>query len=213
MKMITGLTKANAAKYGIEVREDLNFNDDGNHFRGFSYKGMPMTQCRADGVCYLTIRVDYLDTNFTFREWMQTEEYKLEDEFNGVKEFDIEKLIENLEAIIAKVDEMNRAAEAEEIDMTQVINKINDEIEMAKSVINNFKTNFKWYEAESYKLNRLVNYMKSEEKEIERCERKLAEINNLKCREKREMIERLNRSGYVIIRKDGFYLEELRKAI
>lgn len=213
MKMIKGLTKANAAKYNIEVREDLDFSDDGNRFRGFSYKGMPMTQCRWGGECYLSIRVDYLNTNFTYREWMETKEYKLTDEFNGVSEFDIEKLIENLEAIIAKVDEMNKAAEAEDVDMTPVINKLNDEIQMAKSVVTNFKTNFKWYEAESYTLRSLVDYMKSEEREIERCENTLNNINELDCRRKREMIENLNRFGYVAIKENSYYLEKLREAI
>lgn len=108
MKMVKGLTKANARKYGIEVREDLDFNYDGSRFRGFSYKGMPMTQCIYQGICYLSIRVDSLTNNFTHNEWSETQESKLANEFNGVSEFDIDKLIENLEAIISKVNEMNK---------------------------------------------------------------------------------------------------------
>ena len=128
MKMVKGLTKVNASKYGIEVAPQYDFTDDGNRFRGFIYKGMPMTQCRANGECYLAIRVDYLENNFTFKEWMETEEYKLEDEFNGVSEFDIEKLIENLERIIAKVNEMNSNALVDKNQLEDVKNVICDEL-------------------------------------------------------------------------------------
>lgn len=44
------------------------------------------------------------------RAWMKTEEWKLCDKFNGVSEFDMEDLIETIEKIIAKVDEMNANA-------------------------------------------------------------------------------------------------------
>lgn len=109
-KIVKKLTKVNASKFGIEIREDLNFKDDGNYFRGFSYKGMPMTQCYFDGNCYLAIRVDYLKNKFSYRDWMKTEEWKLCDKFNGVSEFNMEDLIETIEKIIAKVDEMNANA-------------------------------------------------------------------------------------------------------
>lgn len=110
MKMVKGLTKVNAGKYGIDVREDLNFNDDGNYFRGFSYNGLPITQCRSRGECYLSIRVDYLVNNFSYREWMDTDEWKLCHKYNGVFEFDIEELVEDLKKVLNKVNEMNKAS-------------------------------------------------------------------------------------------------------
>ena len=76
MKMVKSLTKANATKYGIDVREDLNFNDDGNRVRGFSYKGMPMIQGVSHGEWYLSIRVDYIEYNLKCKKWMKTEEKK-----------------------------------------------------------------------------------------------------------------------------------------
>lgn len=109
MKMVKGLTKVNAGKYGIDVREDLNFGDDGNYFRGFSYKGLPMTQCRSHGECYLSIRVDYLKNSFSYKEWMATEEWRLCHKYNGVFEFDLEELVDDLEKVLAKVNEMNQA--------------------------------------------------------------------------------------------------------
>ncbi len=123
MTTIKNLTKANIRKIeGMEKRENLDFEDDGNHFKGFSYKGMPITTLRTDDTTYLSIRVDYLNgtNNFTYDEWRGTEEYNLTDEFNGVSEIDLDKLLDNLERIIAKVNELNAKFENEEIDITQV---------------------------------------------------------------------------------------------
>lgn len=213
MKMITGLTKANIKNTGIELSPEHDFTDDGNRFRGFIYKGMPMTQCRSEGTCYLAIRVDYLRNNFTFKEWMKTEEYKLEDEFNGVSQFDLDKLIENLEKIITKVDEMNAAAKAEELNMDLVKEALENEIKYAESVIAEFKTNFKWYEANEYNLKNLVRYLKDEEKEIANAKKMLNEIDELEIRRQKEMIESLNEYHYVKIKSDSFYLREMKEAL
>lgn len=111
MKTIKGLTKANAGKYGFEVRPDLDFEDDGAHFRGFSYKGLPLTQCRYAGDVYLAIRPDYaLGRLYEYKEWRCTEEHRLADEFNGVPEVDVEKLIANCEAVLAKCISIRKAA-------------------------------------------------------------------------------------------------------
>jgi hypothetical protein len=213
MKMITGLTKANIKNTGIELAPQHDFTDDGNRFRGFIYKGMPMTQCRADGECYLAIRVDYLDNEFTSKEWMKTEEFALEDEFNGVSQFDLDKLIENLEKIIAKVNEMNAAAKAEELNMDPVREALEDEIEYAESVVAEFKTKFKWYDANSYELKSLVDYLKSEEREIANAKRMLDELDELTTRRQKELIENLKEHGYVDIKSDSFYLREMKKAL
>lgn len=213
MKMITGLTKANIKNTGIELSPEHDFTDDGNRFRGFIYKGMPMTQCRADGTCYLAIRVDYLDNDFDYKEWMNTKEYRLEDEFNGVSEFDMDKLIENLEKIIAKVNEMNAAAKSEELDMTPVKEALKTEIEYAESVVNEFKTNFKWYEADGYKLRSLVDYLKSEEKEIAHAKDLLKNVDTLEKKIQRHMLIGLKEYGYVEIRSNSFYLDQMKKAL
>lgn len=215
MKMIKNLSKANIKNYeGFERREDLDFSDDGNYFRGFSYKGMPITTLRSGDTTYLSIRVDYLNyedgIKFTYKDWMKTEERHLEDEFNGVYEFDMDKLIENLEKIIAKVNEMNEAAEAEVIDTTAIVDALFDEIMMAEKIINDFKANCKWYEIDGYKLKNLVSYMKSAEAEVARAN--AIKVNELTKKQQKEMIQRLNEYGFVVIRKDGFYLTELVEA-
>ena len=212
MKIVKNLSIANIRKFeGFVRREDLDFTDDGNHFKGFSYKGMPITTLRADNITYLCIRVDYLENEFTYKEWMQTEEYRLCDEFNSVSEFDIDKLIENLEKVIAKVAEMNEKAMSEEIDMTEAKVTLANEIEYAEQVVENFKNNFKWYNAEPYKLKMLVDYLKSEEQEIERA--KAMDLDAVSKKQKREIIERFTNYGYVRIKKDGFYLSKMSNAV
>lgn len=111
MKLVKNLSKVNIRNIdGFERREDLDFTDDGNKFKGYSYKGMPITTIRCKGETCLSVRVDYLRNKFDYKTWMQTEEYKLCNEFNGVPEIDIDKLVENLEKIIAKVNELNACA-------------------------------------------------------------------------------------------------------
>lgn len=212
MKIVKNLSVANIRKYeGFVRREDLDFADDGNYFRGFSYKGMPITTLRSDNTTYLCVRVDYLENEFTYKEWMQTEEFRLCDAFNGVSEFDIDELIANIETIMVKVAEMNEAAMNEEIDTTDAEAALANEIANAEQVVENFKANFKWYDAAEYTLKKLLACMKNQVKEIERA--KTLDINALTKKEKREIVERLNNYGYVRIANDGYYLRELREAI
>lgn len=212
MKIVKNLTVANIRKYeGFERREDLDFADDGNYFRGFSYKGMPITTLRTDNTTYLCIRVDYLeDLQFTYKAWMETEEWKLCDEFNGVSEFDIDELIKNLEAVIAKVKEMNAQAKAETVDTTAIEAAVAKEIRVAEEIVDIFKKNFKWYDCPTNKLTALIGYMKSAEKEIESA--KAIDFTKMDNRQKREANERLAQYGYVRIRKDSFYLTQLVQA-
>lgn len=212
MKMIKNLTVANIKKIeGMVRREDLDFADDGNRFRGFSYKGMPITTLRSDEVTYLCIRVDYLETEFTYKEWMKTEEYNLCDMFNGVSEIDVDVLISNLEKVIAKVEEMNAKAREEEVDITEVANKAACEIKMAEEVVENFKKNFKWYEVESYTLNSLRSYLKSLEAKIEREKQK--DYFSLSKYEKRIRNEKFAYCGYVVFAEDDYYIEKLNEAL
>lgn len=212
MKKIKNLSVANIKKIeGMVRREDLDFTDDGNRFRGFSYKGMPITTLRSDDTTYLCIRVDYLDTEFTYKEWMKTEEYRLCDMFNGVSEFDIDELIANLEKVIAKVEEMNAKANEEELDMTEVENAVLNEIARAEDTIEEFKNNFEWYNESHYRLKSLLDYLKSLERNIEVA--KSYDFNNFDTNKKRTFVQRLKEYGYVCIAEDNFYIKELKKAL
>ena len=210
MKMVKSLTKTNTAKYGIEVREDLSFNDDGNRFRGFSYKGMPMTQCVSHGECYLSIRVDYLENNFTCKEWMQTEEYDLCDEFNGVNEFDIEKLIENLEKVIAKVNEMNSNCEVDEDEIKQGIEIVKEEISEIEEVI--FEAaHASWWKVSNYELKKAADYMRTLESKASKGYKLIEEIENESIRNKKRFVERVRSVKNYKILGGEFYISELKE--
>lgn len=212
MKMVKSLTKANAEKHGIDVREDLNFSDDGNHFRGFSYKGMPITQCVSRGECYLSIRVDYLENNFTYKEWMRTEEYALCDEFNGVNEFDIEKLIENLEKVIAKVNEMNSNCKIDETEIKQGIEIVKEEISEIEETI--FEAaHVSWWRISEYKLKIAANYMRSLERKANEGYKLIEGIENESIRNKKRFIEKVrNVKNYKILGGE-FYMSKLKELL
>lgn len=191
-KMVNKLTAKNGIFYGIEVAPQYDFIDDGNHFRGFIYKGIPMTQLysRLDKTVYLCIRVDYLrDNNFTYKEWTDTEEYRLCDKFNGYSgEFSIEELVENLEKIIKKINEMNRTVSVSEEDfdnaIATMINKANE--------IDNFvkfaSTKIDWSVDDIHTLVTHINYLAKEAKGIRyRIER----ISEFSLIDKKNFIERL----------------------
>ena len=161
-KMIKNLSK-NVVKADsrFHLREDLNFTDDGNRFRGFDYKGLPITTLRADGETYCSIRVDYLDNQFTYQEWMETKEYKLADEFNGVEEIDLDELIENCERILAKVEEMNEHCKAEVLDMTPVVERLRYEQNMLTAVIEEAKTSVRWWELDQWQMRYTMDAFKN----------------------------------------------------
>lgn len=143
MKKVKGLTVANIRNIeGLERREDLDFRDDGSTFRGFEYKGLPITQCRYNGECYLSIRYDYVDNAFTWEQWHEQPESKLAEEFNGVKEFDLDKLVENCEKVAKAIETLNN--EIRNRDYTDekvwVKEKIEEEKDKIINALNEAKT-------------------------------------------------------------------------
>ena len=210
---IRSLTKANINKLGIELRPDLDFTDDGNRFRGFSYKGLPLTQCVYKGTAYLAIRVDYLENEFEYSEWMKTPEYKLAEEFNGVSEIDTDKLLENLEKIITKVQELTEAAKAEELDIEAIKEKMLKEIKEASNIIENFKMNYIWYEADEYELKTATKYLKMAEKDLRQATTIYADLAGMEHRRQRHYAVRAKSSDYIVISTEGYFLKELVKRI
>ena len=110
MKIVKNLSVKNIREFEDFIRrEDLDFIENGKRYKAFSYKGIPITTLREDIITYLCIRVDCLENEFTYKEWMkykewmQSEEYKLCDKFNGVFEFDIDELVEIIENIVKKI--------------------------------------------------------------------------------------------------------------
>lgn len=221
-KMVNKLTAKNGVMYGIEAAHQYDFEDDGNYFRGFVYTNkegfeLPLTQCysRNDKTVYLCVRVDYLEGNaFTYKEWMETEEWRLADKFNGYGEFDLEELVSNMEKIIAKINELNGKAVEEKIDSKPVVDQLKKEISEAGLIltaakgIDLFNPNLKDYDVKEIRecynfICRDVNHMYET---IEKIESGLIERKVLK-----EMIERLNNFGYVEFQRTGYFAEGIMK--
>ena len=221
-KMVKKLTAKNGVMYGIEVAHQYDFEDDGNYFRGFVYTNkegfkLPLTQCysRNDKTVYLCVRVDYLEGNaFTYKEWMETEEWRLADKFNGYGEFDLEELVSNMEKIIAKINELNGKAIEEKIDTKPVVDQLKKEIDEAGLVllaakgIDIFNPNLRDYDVKEIRecynfIRRDVNHMYET---IEKIESGLIERKTLK-----EMIERFKNFGYVEFQRTGYFAEGIMK--
>lgn len=221
-KMVKKLTAKNGVMYGIEAAHQYDFEDNGNYFRGFVYTNkegfeLPLTQCysRNDKTVYLCVRVDYLEGNaFTYKEWMETEEWRLAGKFNGYGEFDLEELVSNMEKIIAKINELNGKAAEEKIDTKPVVEQIKKEIDEAGLVllaakgIDIFNPNLKDYDVKEIRecynfIRRDVNHMYET---IEKIESGLIERKVLK-----EMIERLNNFGYVEFQRTGYFAKGIMK--
>lgn len=221
--MIKNLSKAIVKNYeGFNLREDLNFSDDGNYFRGFDYKGLPITTLRSnkDNTTYLSIRDDYLIYDnvfeFTREEWYATEESNLTWEFNGVSEFDIDELIDICEKILAKMNELNEKAKKDtDIDMSAVKVQIYDERSHLGVRLHNVKTNLEWWTLRDYDLKSARDYIKYLERDIERLNEIDNTINEMTRKEKKALVEQLEKYGYIKFNKEkpGYFLEKLENMI
>ena len=219
-KMVKRLTAKNGAMYGIEAAHQYDFEDDGNYFRGFVYTNkegfkLPLTQCysRNDKTVYLCVRVDYLEGNaFTYKEWMETEEWRLADKFNGYGEFDLEELVSNMEKIIAKINELNGKAVEEKLDSKPVVDQLKKEIDeaglilLAAKEIDLFNPNLKDYEVKKIRecYSFIRKYINTMYEMIEKIESGLIERKTLK-----EMIDRFNGYGYVEFRKTDYFAKTI----
>ena len=210
--IVKALTKANIKAYGIERAPQYDFNDDGNRFKGFIYKGMPMTQCYAKsyGEVYLTIRPDYLKNNFTFKEWSETEEFVLEDEFNGVSEIDMDKLVANLERVIAKRDELNSSTSIDPEDIKALVESISEEINFLKGFINTIKIGLPWWKFDGYKLTSAAEYVRTLSSKMEYGEKIVNELSSFSTVQIKTLIEGM-KAGRRKILSYEFYVSELEK--
>lgn len=215
MAIIKNLTARNCTALGIVRRADLDFEDDGNNFRGFDYKGLPITVLRSNEYdeIFLSIRNDYLDHLYTFKEWNANGGYALTDKFNPISEIDTDDLIATLEAVIALIDKLNHDAETATIDYDRIEKALNTEIAYAEESIELFKTKFNWYDAGAYDLKRLIGYSKSLEGRIKAVKTNIANLKTLRKDVTKHYIERLDEYGDIEFGKNDFYVSELRKAV
>ena len=213
--MIKNLSKNTCKKYpDFHIREDLNFEDDGNHFRGFDYKGLPITTLRSENLTYCSIRIDYLrDNEFTWQEWHEAGGNAIADEFNCCDEIDLDKLIVNCEKCFQLINELNEKARTEELDMSRVVNRLLDEYQMLHNFIEKVKKNLHWWNLDKYDIDIASRYTKSLINTEDKIRTLLfsTKVEELSRKEKKHMIENLENYGYVEFRLTNFYVEQLEK--
>ena len=96
------MKKIDLLKYGFTRCEERDVEDDGVIYERWYYKGiLPLTYGYLEDSYYgyhcLLIRMDYF---LKLKDYI--DDYKVIDEFNGVKAVDMEKLLSNCEYIFNK---------------------------------------------------------------------------------------------------------------
>lgn len=213
-KMIKNLNKNLMKKDSrFQTREDLDFRDDGLQYRGYEYKGLPITTCRHGGETFCDIRVDYLHNNFTWKEWSETEEYHLADAFCGVEEIDLDMLIDYCEKILVKVEELNEKAAKEELDLSGVINRLKYEKKMLDEVIEEAKTSVKWWVLDVWDLKYVKNAFDGAVRSVDEIARLISDIEKLDIKQKRYHYQRFEEGGYVKVKENDYYITRLKEAM
>ena len=86
-------------KLGLVHTPELDFADDGNHFKMFTYKGIPVSYLKNDDEYYLAVRFDYLE-NITYPAYRNFSGYEKSNDFNGTSAIPADDLKEILEECV-----------------------------------------------------------------------------------------------------------------
>ncbi len=196
--------------HGFVRRKDLDFTDDGATFRGYTYGDLEITVCK-DEKYYVSVRDFRNNSPFTYDDWRETEECKLADEFNGVEDVNVEKLIENCIKISAKIKELSAKVEGETIDTEPLKESLKKEIAFAEECVENFKQNYKWYEVTSkYRLTSASEDLHRVIKMITSSKKLLEDMDNRSTRQLRDLSQQFTKYGYVRIKEDDYWLRSLK---
>lgn len=142
---------------GFIRREDLDFKDDGNSFRGYEYNGLTLTYLKSNGEYYIALRVDYLK-GLNYNEYSKMESYELADEFNGVSEVDVIKLKENAEIILEEYNEKLKEVSERVVDIVALVEQANKELLEVKQLLGKAKVNIFELEINNYILKNIIEY-------------------------------------------------------
>lgn len=132
--------------FGIVRAPEYDFEDDGNFFKGWCWKGkLPISQLYSDGSLYLTIREDYV-RQVPYEFWSNN--YKtakeLSDKWNGVEPgFELEEFANACEVIWNAIQDAQKAFSKVELDNSAVIEKLKAEIIYSENAL---KRNLNWFE-------------------------------------------------------------------
>lgn len=168
----------NLLKKGFERREDLDFTDDGARFTAYEYEGIVVTKTTWNKEYFISVRVDYLrDNEFTYDDYAEKDWYKLCDEFNGVAEVDVDKLIENIKIIKKGIEDLKQEIKKDPIDVELIEKHLKEELEEIGDFIRENKT---------------INILRFSESEIRILK---SYFDSLK-RTEQAIIDKLNKKNY-----------------
>lgn len=203
-------------KLGFERREDMDFSDDGSSFKGFIYKGLPLTYLKSNGEYFISLRIDYLN-ELNYDEYSKMKSYELSDEFNGVSYVDGNKLVENAEAILKEYKEFADQYNTLELDVDVLVKELEKEkiaaekiLEDANNNIDIFKVDIKY---SSYELTRVINYGNSLIREINN---KINSLENGSYNKPtlRAMLRLYYEYNYIVDTSDkSFYVETIKNFV
>ena len=206
-------TMRDLLKIGAVRREDLDFIDDGNNFRGYEIEGLPISYSKSNGIYYLSLRIDYLE-GLNFDEYGKMETYKLQDEFNGVENVDANKVKENAIAIIKEYNEILNSLKDYKVDIDKLVLQLRDEQDYIDSFLDLYRSISldRLEQVSSYDISRLKDYRKSLRNYVRPILEKL-ENGELSERALRSMDYMLKEKGYIKFNKNNecFYMESIRK--
>lgn len=196
------------AALGINRTPEIDFIDDGTHFSGYEYKGLPITYVKAEGKMYFCMRVDYL-RDLTSSDYINKEWWRTCDLFNGVEEIDKVDLLIALEKVVQGVRELREEISNSELDFTDLIDRKTDEIIMINEKINEVKEKFNWLEADNYS----VSSVRSKVKALENYRNQLINLSEVNTPVMREHLHRVKTSGYIYLKEKCYYIEMLNSLI
>lgn len=214
-------TVRDLTKAGFIRHNELNFKDDGALFQVLEFEGMYVSYTKYFDQYFLAIRPDYCNekTNFTFKEWMETEEWKLQDEFNGCFEINVEKLIENIRKINAKRAEMNTIGEKEAEENTknnaeEIISRLEDEFVIAEDAIDTALT-LDWINADDYTIKQVKSCVKSLMSYKIGIETLLKRVNACEASAHELMMyaKRIRETGYYLVKIDNYYVGRINELV
>lgn len=199
-------------KRGCIRTKEKDFRDDGTKFKTLNYKGMEITYTKYEEEYFLSIRIDYYSRELVYSD-IPSELFKLADEFNGCYDIDPDKVIENAEAIIKGLNEVEAKVKKEletGLDITPLKNRAIKEIKMINEAIDNFKKSEAIYYLDPrYEAGSALNYLHSLEEYKQRLNK---EWNKLDPSEIRQKLIQLKEINFILVEDDDdYYIKQLNE--
>lgn len=195
-------------KNGFTRREDLDFTDDGSRFTAYEYNGLVITKATYRGEYYISVRVDYLkDVDFIHEDYYNKDWYRLADEFNGVREVDVDKLKENMDIIKKGVEELNEEIKSDPIDKDLIETELKKEANEIEQFLNeNIYIDIMKFD--EYQVRSFKRYFDGLKSKLDRINSKLEKQNY--TRHDYKMVQKYNYLIFNGLDKD-FYVKEIRE--